>query len=196
MEQLTEGAYRIPDSFSPDGKTLVFRQQGGDTGTDIGVVSLDGDGEPEILLGTPFGEMNATVSPNGRWFAYSSDESGEREVYVQSFPELGGKSQISTDGGSEPEWSGDGNELFYRNGDAMMAVAVSSDSDFEPSRPVKLFEGSYVGAASGVSQSYDVAPDGRFVMVRREEGAGFTEQKINVVLNWFEELKARVPTDN
>jgi len=77
-----------------------------------------------------------------------------------------------------------------------MAVAVSSDSDFEPSRPVKLFEGSYVGVPGGVSQSYDVARDGRFVMVRREEGAGFNEQQINVVLNWVEELKARVPTDN
>ena len=194
-QQITEGGYRIPDSVSPDGKILVVRQHRGATGRDIGLVPLDGSSDPEILLGSPYDEMHGIVSPNGRWIAYSSDESGAREVYVQSFPELGGKKMISADGGTEPQWSRDGNELFYRNGDTMMAVTVSPDSGLEPSRPVKLFEGSYATITNGVSHNYDVAPDGRFLMVRREEGAGDSEQEINVVLNWFEELKARVPTE-
>ncbi len=193
-EQLTEGAYRVPDSFSADGKTLVFRERA-ETGRDIGVLSLDGDRETAILLGTSFDELHASVSPDGQWVAYTSDESGERQIYVQSFPELGGKKQISADGGDEPVWSRDGTELFYRNGDQMLAVAIAAEPVLTPSRPVLLFEGSYERMGGGVSANYDVARDGRFVMLRREEESAVTEQRIHVVLNWFEELKERVPSN-
>jgi Tol biopolymer transport system component len=194
-EQLTAGAYRIPDSISPDGKFLLFRQENSETEADIGVTSFEEEREPEILLGTPYRELHATISPDGRWFAYTSDESGRPEVYVQSFPELGGKLQVSAEGGGEPVWSRDGKELFYRSGDKMMAARIATEPELAAERPVVLFEGAYELSGGGVTSNYDVAPDGRFVMIRGEQDARPTEQRINVVLNWFEELTARVPTD-
>ena len=194
-DQLTEGAYRIPDSISPDGKFLLFRQQNADTEADIGVTSFEEQSEPEILLGTPFNELHATISPDGRWFAYTSDESGRPEVYVRSFPDLGGKWQVSAEGGGEPVWSRDGKELFYRSGDKMMAARIATEPELAAERPVVLFEGAYELSGGGVTSNYDVAPDGRFVMIRSDQDSRSTEQQINVVLNWFEELTARVPTD-
>ena len=194
-EQLTEGAYRIPDSISPDGKFLLFRQMNRETRADIGVTSFEEEREPEILVGTPYRELHATISPDGRWFAYTSNESGRPEVYVQSFPELEGKWQVSAEGGGEPVWSRDGKELFYRSGDKMMAVRIATEPELAAERPVVLFEGAYELSTGGVTTNYDVAPDGRFVMIRSEQDSRSTEQQINVVLNWFEELTARVPTD-
>lgn len=194
-EQIAGGAYRIPSSLSPDGERLIFRQMNADTGADIGVVSLGNDSEPEMVLATPFDERHATVSPDGRWTAYTSDESGRPEVYVQSFPELGGKWQISSEGGSEPMWSHDRKELFYRNDNKMMAVAISTEPELTAARALVLFEGAYERVGGEASANYDVASDGRFLMVRSEGDPRATEQQINVVLNWFEELKARVPTE-
>ncbi len=194
-EQLTGDAYRIPTSISSDGKTIVFRQHNNTTGRDIGMVRLEGEREPEMLLQTPFEEHTGMLSPDDRWLAYVSNESGREEVYVTAFPDPGGKLQISTDGGAEPMWSRDGGELFYRIGDKMMAVAIATEPQLAPGSPTLLFEGRYVSGSTGGNPAtgYDVAPDGRFVMVRTEEGAAGTQQ-INVVLNWFGELKRLVPT--
>ncbi len=194
-EQLTTGAYRVPTSISSDGKTIVFRQNSDITGRDIGMVRLEGESEPEMLLQTPFEEHTGMLSPDDRWLTYVSNESGREEIYVRPFPDLGGKWQVSTDGGTEPMWSRDGRELFYRNGDKMMAVAISTEPELAPGKPTLLFEGRYLSgvSAGNPATNYDVAPDGRFVMIRTAEGSGLTQ--INVVLNWLEELKRLVPTN-
>ena len=139
-------------------------------------------------------------SPDGDWLAYESNESGQFEVYVRPFPGPGGKLQISTQGGIEPVWSRNRRELYYRNGDRMMAVEVSSRRDsngafpsgFSAGSPQLLFEGHFQFSGL-VSSGYDVSPDGqRFLMVQ-PSGPDQTPTQIQVVLNWFTELQQRVP---
>ena len=194
-EQLTTGAYRIPTSISSDGKTIVFRQNSETTGRDIGMVRLEGESEPEMLLQTSFEEHTGMLSPNDRWLAYVSNDSGREEIFLRPFPGPGGKVQISTEGGTEPLWSRDGGEIFYRIGDKMMAVAISTEPQFAPGSPTLLFEGGDLSVVPGGNPGtgYDVARDGRFLMVRAEESSAAAMQ-INVVLNWFGELKRLVPT--
>ena len=130
-----------------------------------------------------FTESNPAVSPDGRWIAYRSDESGRNEVYVQRFPEMGGRVQISTAGGTAPLWSSDGAELFYRQGQAMMAVAVDgTGAAFGAGPPVRLFEGRYL---DDLARNYDVAPDGRFLMFKQAD----TLKQIHVVVNGMEDLR-------
>lgn len=128
----------------------------------------------------------------GRWVAYESDESGRDEVYVQPFPGPGSKELVSTDGGTEPTWSQDGRELFYRSGDRMMAVATTIESTFRALKAAVLFERPYWRFTR--VRSYDVAADGRFVMIKESEQAAAATH-INVVQNWDQELKRLVPTD-
>jgi eukaryotic-like serine/threonine-protein kinase len=131
-------------------------------------------------------------SPDGRWLAYTSNQSGRFEVYVHAFPEGGARWQISSDGGTEPVWVRNGRDLFFRNGDKMIAVDVTTDPRFRAGKPRLLFEGRY--EAYPLTTNYDVAPDGqRFLMVKTREPAPAPAQ-FNVVLNWFEELKNRVRT--
>ena len=133
-------------------------------------------------------------SPDGRWLAYVSNESGRYEIYVQPFPGPGGKRQISTGGGIQPIWARNGQELFYRNGNRMMAVEITTDPTFSPGTPSLLFEGNYLSGIAFLPY-YDITPDGqRFVMIQE----GWTDSaptQINVVLNWFEELKRRLPSN-
>ena len=164
----------MPTSLSPDGLSLVFRQRGDDGSWDIGTVSLEGERNPEIFLATPFDEHTGMISPDSRWLAYVSNESGRDEVYVTRFPKPGGgRWPISTEGGTEPMWSLAGKELFYRNGEKMMVVAISMEPDFTPSKPTQSFEDEYLTSTdigSGPSSNYDVAADGhRFVMVAPPE---------------------------
>jgi serine/threonine-protein kinase len=191
--QLTEGGYRLPTSVSPDGKSLFLRQRGEDGSWDIGILRLDVDGEGEALFATPFNEHSGMISPAGLWLAYVSDESGRDEIYVRPFPDMNTEWSISTDGGTEPLWSSDGTELFYRHNDQMMAVSISTKPSFTPGRPNLLFEGTYLRTdASYPRTAYDVSANGeRFVMLRPAEGAA--PGQINVVLNWFEELNRLVP---
>ena len=135
-------------------------------------------------------------SPDGRWIAYASTESERREIYVQPYPGPGGKWQISTDGGTEPQWNRNGRELFYRSGDKMMAVDISTQSGFVAGKPKQLFEGHY--AMNLLARAdYDVSPDGqRFLMLKPTEQEQAAPAQINVVLNWTEELKRLVPTGN
>jgi serine/threonine-protein kinase len=193
-EQLTmAAAYHSPTSISSDGKTIVFGQNSSTTGRDIGMVRLEGERQPEMLLQTPFDEHTGMLSPDDRWLAYVSNESGRAEIYVRPFPGPGGRVQISTEGGMQPMWSRDGRELFYRNGNKMMAVAITMEPELNPGKPEVLFEGGYqIGGR--ISSNYDVTPDGRFVMIRTDEKAA--PAQINVVLNWFEELKRLAPVEN
>jgi eukaryotic-like serine/threonine-protein kinase len=154
-------------AWSPDGKTLVFVEQG--PTDDVWILPLDGDRKPRPFLHGPFNESQARLSPNGCWLAYVSDESGREEVYVVPFPGAGARWPISTDGGSEPRWARNGRELFYRNGDRMMAVTVTSDTTFSATKPRLLFEAK---ALLGESMTYDVTPDGEFLMIEPGETVG------------------------
>jgi len=131
-------------------------------------------------------------SPDGRWLAYVSDESGRDKVYVQPYAASGEKQLISPEGGTEPQWSPDGRELFFRQGRQMMSVQVKqTEATLTAGRPQLLFEGPYVMGNAG-EVNYDISPEGqRFLMIKETEPA---PAQINVVLNWFEELKRLVPT--
>ena len=192
---LVEGwHYPIPTSWTPDGSVLAFTETGPDTGLDIWTLSLQGEREPEPFLRSVFHEDGAVFSPDGGWIAYQSDEPGRYEVYVQPYPGPRPKVQVSDDGGWSPLWSRDGRELFYHNGDALMVVAVESGPTFTAATPQVLFEGRYRWVFDPGSPEYDVSADGqRFLMAKpREQEAHITH--LNLVLNWFEELKQRVPS--
>lgn len=190
-EQLTsEGHYHYASSWSPDGRTLAFSDDDPTTAEDIWLLTLKGVRQP--FLQTAFTEKQAVFSPDGRWVAYTSNESGRFEVYVRPFPGPGGRTLVSTNGGTEPVWSPNGSELFYRNGDEMLAVSVAGDLDFTAAKPKLLFEKSYEAGATPTE--YDVSPDGqRFVMIER---SGNESAQISVVLNWFNELERLVPANN
>ncbi|MBI4463460.1 MAG: PD40 domain-containing protein, partial [Acidobacteria bacterium] len=193
-ERLTTSEYGyITASWTPDGQMLAFVEVHPTTGRDIGVLSLIEERKATPFLRTPFNEVEPAFSPDGRWLAYAADESGRNEVYVQPFPGGGQKWQISTEGGSEPVWARDGRELFYRNGDKMMAVSITTQPAFRATKPELLFERHYHSLPPAVTRNYDIAPDGRrFLMVKASDQAAIVTH-LNVVLNWFEELKRKVP---
>jgi serine/threonine-protein kinase len=188
-ERLTKSEYtQITECWSPDGGTLLFVELRPATGWDAWLLPLQGERKPRPFVQTSFLDGTPQISPDGRWVAHISDETGRTELYVRPFPGPGGKWQISTEGGSQAAWRRDGQELFYRNGDKMMAVAVSRGEGFSASRPALLFEKRYEQIQG---KNYDVSADGRhFLMV---QGEPETASRMNVVLNWFEELKRRVP---
>src|ERR1035441_8385339 len=152
---------------------------------DIWLLPLSGERRPTPFLHSRFGTSRAVFSSDGRWVAYLSWESERTEVFVTPFPGLGPKWQISADGGAGPRWSSNGRELFYRNGDKMMAVEIETRPTFRAGRPRSLFEAQFRSFCG-------VDPEGkRFLMIKRDP-AEFEPARLNVVLNWFEEVK-RVP---
>jgi serine/threonine-protein kinase len=179
-----------PLSWSRDGRWLAYTETHPDSGRDIWILPVDG--EPVSFEVTPADEGAPKFSPDGNWIVYRSDESGRNEIYIRPFPGPGGKWLISTSGGTEPTWAVDGTELFYREDDAMMAVKVTLGDTFSASKPVLLFRGDFKADATG-HPLYDVHPDGRFLMAR--ETAGESLPQINVVLNWFDELKRLAPLE-
>ena len=177
------------ESWSSDGRYLALTEANPSTGLDIWIFPIGED--PVPFLVTPADENAAKFSPNGRFIAYQSNESGQDEVYVRPFPESLAQWKISTDGGTAPVWSRDGTELFYRQRQELMAVSVETDADFSVGRPELAISGDYVVDATG-HPGYDVMPDGQsFVMIQRNPEAPLTE--IHVVLNWFQELNRLVP---
>ena len=193
----TVGARQSVVSFSPDGRYLAFNQmEPGGTGSDAWVLPLQGDRTPQPLIRSKFAEGSARFSPDGRWVAYCSNESGRAEVYVQPWPGPGPKIQVSSEGGTDPVWSRNGKELFYRNGDKMMSVAVVTRSTFQASRPQLLWEGHYshgmsssCGPPGTTEANYDVSSDAqRFLMVK-DLAQDSASTRIVVVLNFAEELK-------
>ena len=193
LERLTTSEYvHIPSSWSRDGQLLAFIENNPTTGQDIWVLRLS-DRKAQPFLQTPFNESVPRFSPDARWLAYVSNESGRFEVYVQPYPGPGGKWQISTEGGMEPVWNPNGRELFFRNGDKMMAVDIATQPSFVAGKPKVLFAGPYLPTPL-TTPNYDVSPDGqRFLMLKSSEQGQATPMQINVVLNWFEELKQKVP---
>jgi Tol biopolymer transport system component len=178
-----------PATWADGGKLLVFRERSRQTGLDIGVVPVDGGQPPRLIIRSESDETNPAVSPDGRWIAYQSNLSGRWEVYVQPFPDLAGRWQLSTQGGATPQWHPNGRELFYRHGDAMMSVPVdTTGSGFSHGSPQHLFAGSYVGEHDEDGRQYAIAPDGRFLMMKE---APRRPTEIIVIVNWAGELRAR-----
>jgi len=192
LERLTTSeSVHIPASFSPDGKLLALHESSATVPGDIWVLQIS-DRKLLPFLRTPFTEWAPMFSPDGRWLAYVSNESGRNEVYVQPYPGPGGKWPISTGGGIEPRWNPNGRELFYRNGDTMMAVDITTQPAFSASNPRLLFEGQYPRNPGAIA-NYDISPDGqRFLMVKEIPQAA-SDAQINVVLNWSEDLKRLAP---
>jgi serine/threonine protein kinase/Tol biopolymer transport system component len=192
LERLTTSNFsQTPNSWAPDGQALAFSQTSPATGIDIWVLRM-GDHKARPFLQTPFTETAPAFSPDGHWLVYASDESGRYEIYVQPYPGPGGKWQISTEGGTEPLWNRNGKELFYRSGDKMMVVDVSTERSFSVGKPRMLFEGQYTPTPATLPD-YAVSADGqRFLMLKAADQTQGPTQ-INVVLNWTEELKRLVP---
>jgi hypothetical protein len=183
---------QYPDAWSADGRFIVFEdgESGNGARRDLWVLPLGGS--PSPLVVTPFNEHGAVLSPDDEWFAFVSDESGRSEVYVQPFQRPGAKIPISTNGGLQPVWARSGRELFYREGDWLMRVAIQT-SPLAVSVPGRLFE--LPVSTYNLDQNfadYDVAPDGRFIAIRADTSD--RNDDIVIVLNWVEELNRRVPS--
>ena len=181
-----------PVSWSPDGKYLVYNELSQiSRSQDIWIFSTE-QKKAEPFAQTPFREVGGYFSPDGHFLAYSSQESGGSQVYVQAFPGGGGKWQISTDGGNGPRWNPNGRELFYIDDDnKLMSVEVNTSPSFSAAKPRKLFEATFVNREFS---DYEPGPDGQhFIALAANKKETVTPQ-INLVLNWFEDLKRRVPT--
>ena len=192
----TSEVLQVPSSWSRDGPLVFIELR---PSFDVGALSMEGDGAVRYPLESEFAETYAEVSPDGRWLAYQTTESGENEIYVRSFPNVDDiRRQVSRDGGVNPVWAPDGRELFYRSDDtasSMMVVAVDTEPTLSLGNPTALFTAREFLVATG-PRAFDVFPDGqRFLMVK--EGAtteGSTAAEIIVVQNWSDELTRLVPT--
>jgi len=177
-----------PYSLTQDGRFLFFRLNVSNTG----VLSLTGNPTPRPLLQAGFTQNLAEVSPDGRWVAYQSNESGNYEIYIRSFPDINGKWQVSQGGGAYARWRSDGKELYYYTpGEHLMAVQISTGQELSIGTPVSMFDTHLLNGfnvTAGFRQQYDVSPDGQHVVVNLplEED---TPPPINVVLNWTTSTK-------
>ena len=197
-ERLTESPnFQFPAAVSRDGKWLVFTET--TTARNVMLLPLDSVRQALSLVNTPFIEQNGDLSPDGRWLAYESDQSGQFQIYVRPFPQVNsGLWQVSTGGGSEPMWARDGRELFYATpGGALMSVQVEPGATWMAGAPAKIVEGRYFfGNPTGTfGRTYDVSPDSsRFLMIKP---MGASDQngppQIVIVLHFVDELKRLVP---
>jgi serine/threonine-protein kinase len=179
-------------SVSDDGRTALVDYSTTANKTDIGTIALGDDREPAPIASSEFDEYCASLSPDGRWIAYQSDDSSRAEIYVRAASGTGGRWQVSSEGGEEPRWSPSGDEIYFRNDTLLMAAHVVPGAVFQYAPPRQLFSGVFnLRAESGIS--YDVEPKGnRFLMIRPAgEGAAFSS--IRVITNWPQEL-ARLTT--
>ena len=184
-------------------QTLIYGELNTDTGWDIKTMVWGQPNTAGFLLQTPAHEFDAALSPDGRWLAYTSDESGREEIYVQPMPAMDGKWQVSRNGGVWPIWAPDGEELFYREGPALGAVTVEETTTFSTGAPVELFRdtsfypfGAMLVGGNSAGRNHALSPDGqRFLLNYDGRGAAETSGvEVVIVQNWFEELNARVPT--
>jgi serine/threonine-protein kinase len=193
-ERLTERPNQNVNAVTPDGSRVVLS----DTGTnDLMLLTLGAERKVQPLLRTPFLERNAEISPDGRWLAYESNDSGRVEVYVRPFADVNsGRWQVSTDGGISPLWARNGQELFYvQPTGALMRVPVDKGTNWVTYSPTTLVEGPYVWQLPAVAgRLYDVSRDGtRFLMLKPADEPDQTTASIVIVQSWIEDLKRLVP---
>jgi Tol biopolymer transport system component len=188
-EPLLEGPppVKVPSDVSPDGRFLLYFSVDLKTSTDLWVLPLEGARKPFAFLNTSFAEVWGQFSPDGRWVAYQSIESGRWEIYVRPFPGPGGQWPVSTSGGVSPRWSLDGRELYYIDptGKLMAAAIAVKGTALDAGTPVTLFQTRILGGGANVvgrNQQYDVAPDGRFLINVSTDDA--STAPITVILNW------------
>jgi hypothetical protein len=192
MERLTTSEYeQWPGSWSSDGKTVALVEVYPDSGSDIAVLDVP-SGRVTPFLNSQFNETFPDFSPDGRWMAYTSDESNREEVYVRPFPGPGMKQQVSSEGGNGPLWARNGKQLFYRWQDQVWVVEVRTDGGFAMSKPRLLFEKPGYGSGSPI-RTYDLSLDSqRFLMVKLEQRKPAPITEMTLTQNWFEELKRLV----
>jgi Tol biopolymer transport system component len=202
-QRLTESkSPQYARSWRPDGKVLAFRQLNSETGYDIMTLPIEGDeksgwkpGEPKPFVNSAFVEEDSAFSPDGRWLAYESNESGSYEVYVRPFPGLGGKWQVSTGGGDYPKWSRNGKELFYRAADSkiMVVTYTASGDSFRADKPQVWSPGQFPDR--GGNYNSDLHPDGKRFAVLKAPGTAqaATVNKVSFIFNFFDELRRKVP---
>ena len=197
-----DGFSQNAESYSPDGHILAYTAFAANGPSEANgpskviTVPLKGNRAPQPLDNSKYAQGSPKFSPDGRWLAYCSIESGKPQVYVQAFPGPGAKIQVSNDGGTDPVWKRDGGELLYRNDDSMMAVPVSTASGFRAGRPQELWKGHYshgmsssCGPPGFSSSNYDVTADGRrFLMIKDEDQDSTTSKQVVIVLGWASEL--------
>ncbi len=188
-----------PTSISPDGTTVIFIRvldSGPNRRVEIMAVAADGSGEARPILQGDFNFGNAALSPDGRWLAYRSNESGQYEVYLQPFPGPGAKTPVSIGGGSWAVWSSDGSTIYYQAGGRFMAADVTSGAPARVGRPRELFPDTayFRPPGGGGARQYHVAPDGRLLLIRRVQAATNDNAHLVVVENWLDELERLVPT--
>ncbi len=183
------GSWATPNAWVQEDLLALEAFRGGDTGNDIWVARLGTAMEPEPFVRTTATEWGASFSPDGRFIAYTSDESGQFQIYVKPYPPTEARWTISAAYGEEPFWSAAGDEIFYRRGDEWLSVPVRTDPEFEAGVPRVLFEGPYINVPE---ISYGVAPDAqRFLLLKQQDQRPAT--RIHVVANWFEELERLAP---
>jgi serine/threonine-protein kinase len=196
-EQLTRTDVAMwANSWSSDGRYLIGTMGGGKF--DIAMLPLGGDGKPQPFLKSDFNEVDAAFSPDGRWVAYVSDQSGRAEIYVVPFPTGSGRWQVSDSGGGYPRWSRNGKELFYRVQDGIMSASIETvGNSLQTGKPRRLFTGKFQGGIAGLELSgeafadYDVSPDGqRFVMFPAAIDTEALEQEgiVTLVTSWFDQI--------
>jgi eukaryotic-like serine/threonine-protein kinase len=192
---VTGGSLLAPGAWSADGSLFVYVDgHTGPAGSHLFGLTMDGERKPQPLLRGPTVELQPSLSPDGRWLAFMSLETTRSEIFVAALPGPGSRRQVSVEGGRQPLWSRDGRELVYRSGTRMVAVPVDTTTrGFSAGKPRVLFEGRYVTDGLEVMRlDYDLAPDGRFLMIKPGTG----EQApggLHVVMNWVDELTRRVP---
>ncbi|MGQ0737037.1 MAG: hypothetical protein ACT4QD_25740, partial [Acidobacteriota bacterium] len=186
-EELAQGS--LPGSWTPDGKNLVFVRSDPKTQLDLWLLSFEGERVARPLLQDRSNQRSPALSPDGRWIAYVSEESGRAEVFVRAFPGLGQRTPISANGGEDPRWSRDGRELYYieRVNRRLMVSQILTDPTLRVSKSTVAFddkEGRYLNVG------FDVAPDGRFLLVEEEDEA---LRQLNLIQNWLDEVTRLVP---
>jgi serine/threonine-protein kinase len=198
VERLTESVNpQFPYTVTREGTEVIFRESR--PGHDLMILPMRSPGSSRPLVSTMYFERNADLSPDGRWLAYDSNESGREEIYVRPFPDVDkGRWQVSGAGGRIPLWSGDGRELFYVSPEgALMGVRVEPGALWRNSTPAPIVRGEYFYASSGLGRTYDIAADGqRFLMIKEAGNAEASAvPRIVVVQNWTEEVKRLVPVN-
>jgi len=197
---LDTGQRSFPSSWSPDGRVLALYTNGPTNTRDIAMLPMaDGKRTSVPFVATPFEERGAIFSPDGRWIAYVSNRNGQNDIFARPYPGPGTEVTISAGGGQEPVWAPSGKELFYRHGGVLQVVRIEATAtDLKVGAPSRLFDDPFrldTGGAAGGMANYDIAPDGRrFVMIEEPRAAGTASAtKLNIVVNWIDELKRRVP---